>query len=199
MLRAACVAAFFLVKVKKPQAQYKKLASGASMEVPIAPETVRYFPLQRDPFFFKDPVDKAAKNPFGSGARFFLNPQSVFFSEVPHGNYVLHTDVFGNRDKLFLETSSEPAPLAVLLLGSFAKLEFRAQDGLIVIDDGKVLYSTGGGGGGNQSILHLVQILREELRGSILDRKIRNPKWDVGANQLVQTVKELLGTDGVGW
>ncbi|CAD7953318.1 unnamed protein product [Amoebophrya sp. A25] len=243
MLRAACVAAFFLVKAKKPQATYKKLAGGGTIQEPLNPAGVKYFPLQRDPFLFKDKIVDP-KNPFGTkdetkhaNTRFFLNGNCTFFSEAPNGNYMVHTDVFGSRDKLFLEHVSEAAPLAVLLLGNFETMDFL-DNGVVVIDNGKLVYTTtgvysiedaytsynnkgpgenssssrwttGGAGAGSSSknaagasmntfISQLVEMLREEIQENVLRRKIEDPSWDVSNNAVVQVVKTLLGTDGMG-
>ncbi|CAD7923926.1 unnamed protein product [Amoebophrya sp. A120] len=206
MLRAACVAAFFLVKAKKPEVTYKKLASGATVQVPIKPELVRFFPLQRDPFFFKDKIVDPAK-PFGNqpgqNIRYFVNHNSVFFSEAPglQSHYICHTDIFGSNDKMFIEANSEASPLAVLLLGNFSEIEFR-QDGLVVVDQGKLVFTTTGGqqaASANTVISQLVHVLRHELLEELLQRKIENPKLQLEASPIVKAVAELLGTDGMGY
>eukprot|EP00392_Amoebophrya_sp_AT5.2_P013418 g13536.t1 len=114
--------------------------------------------------------------------------------------------------------------MAVLLLGTFSKEpEFRA-DGLIVIDDGKVMFSTtgtvpeeplnkhvvsivaaGGSGGAvggkkttNTRISYLIERLRAELRENVLKRKIADPSYALENNKVVQAVTKLLATDGMG-
>lgn len=223
MLRAACVAAFFLVKVKKPKPSYRKLASGAAIQQPDDPKSVRYFPLERDPFL---DAGRGQQETWAVGAsrgpRFFIPPAGVLFHDPPQTTYVCHTSLFAQRGKLSLESCSEAAPLAILLLGQLAATpEFR-NDGTIVVEGGKLAFTTtsgvvaakankrgGGKGGGkgaapttgggvNTVIAQLLKLLRFELQEKLLARKVAEPEWDVDSSGVLRAIKRLLATDGMG-
>merc|ERR1719231_531898 len=106
-----------------------------------------------------------------------------------------------------LDCCSDAAPLAILLLaGGFRDDELSFENnGLIVVSEGRLIFTTtnatnrdASSSEKNQNTLisQLIQRLREELRGGILDRKIREPSWNIDSNDVVKVIKLLIGTDG---
>ncbi|CAD7947429.1 unnamed protein product [Amoebophrya sp. A25] len=228
LLRAAVSASFFLVKAMKPPPTYKRFANGSSIQLSPDPLLTKYYQLERDPFLWNVNLDARTgeyveqRNPM----RYHTNPNSLFHAEGPTSCYLCHTNLFCQNNQLTLDTMSEAAPLAVLLLGTFSKEPFFREDGLIFVDDGKLVFSTTGsldflrppsqaaksaaGGAGpagssnntskeNTLISHLVERLRYEMRENILKRKIEDPTYDLESNPIVKAVKMLIATDGMGY
>ncbi|CAD7955116.1 unnamed protein product [Amoebophrya sp. A120] len=83
------------------------------------------------------------KNPL----RYLTNANSLFHFEgpSPETSYMVHTNLFLDQQskKLTLDTVSEATPLAVLLLATFFEIEWKP-NGIISIDDGKLMFTTVG-------------------------------------------------------
>ena len=165
----------------------------------------------------RQPRYVAHRNP----QRYHTNANSLFAWEGPSSTYMVHTSIFAQGGNLTLDTMSEASPLAILLLGTFCyPIEFR-NDGLIVIDKGKIMFTTTGvsvitqkevlqhdysmesaaekaKSKENTLISILVKMLREELQENVLGRKIADPSYDLENNEVIRAVKVLIATDGMG-